>query len=152
MNDMFVDDSLFLVIDPLKHHPSDGQSLVYFTMDQHNSFMTACIIKETKNMKHKAISVTMQLPAHSAYVDWTQLNSAAEVIDYMEKHSLYSIVYGGFHRGRCVVASHVGAQIMSANFKCYLKVDLTCILPTEIANPSHLEELDKVAKKYMEYI
>ena len=123
----FVENSLFLVIDPWEKQPYHDQ-VIYPWIDSHNIMMMYKIRHYSKKIIHRATSVKME--RSPLFKNWQNLVEEESLVDYMTQHGLDSIVYAGFHHGFCIVDSDLGCRRMSQLYKCYLKHDLVCLFPS----------------------
>jgi hypothetical protein len=79
-------------------------------------------------IKHKAI-VAPSTPVRF-FSKYQNILTFDELKQYTDQHKITELVYCGFHHGACILSEqHVGMIAMSNHFKCYLKHDLTVIIP-----------------------
>jgi len=134
--------ALWIVMDPWRVQTTLGKQDDYTReQDYINEYFAGLIAWKLDTARHKVISLPHydrrdDENAISPYFDgYMQLHTPESVVDYCNKHNINSIVYTGFHVGKCILRNSTGAiNMKSLGFKTYMAVDLSCVLKNTTTN------------------
>ena len=131
-NQHLVDNALWLVMDPWQFQPTrkDNPQEVGTNQNSINDYFSELIAWRLKAMTHKCISCweyRNDREMSRYFDDYLRLHDVNAIEKYCQANDIDSIVYTGFHFGRCVDQNKTGARVMQAQgYDTYLALDLVC--------------------------
>ena len=121
------DEALWIVMHPLIHF-DDELHETYPWAKVETIRLSNKISYYLEPIKHKAI--VAPLDPVRFFSKYQNILTFDELKTYTDQHKITELVYCGFHHGACILSEqYVGMIEMSKHFKCYLKHDLTTIIP-----------------------
>ncbi len=132
-----IKDALWIVMDPWTVQMTMGKEDEHTKQQNYiNEYFAELIAwRLDKDMiNHKVISfphfeklTTELISPH--FREYMQLHTPESIVAYCKEHGIDSIVYTGFHVGKCILRNSTGCTNMkSLGFKTYMAVDLSCVL------------------------
>ena len=136
-------EAIWLIIDPWATQPEPFNNEY---VNNINNYYCKKIDEYMHDVKHKFVVVNENETVHEIFKGYPKIQH--EFVNEKIKDNFDTIVYVGFHHGRCTVDKPIsGAKHMSKNYKVYYKENLLCLLPGD-----SWIEMDKKAEKYGEMI
>ena len=134
--------ALWLVMDPWRVQTTLGEQDDHTReQDYINNYFAELIAWKLDEVDYKAISLPHydrrdDENAISPHFDgYTALHTAESVVTYCNDRNIESIVYTGFHVGKCILRNSTGCVNMkSLGFTTYLALNLTCVLKNTTTN------------------
>ena len=136
-------DAVWLIIDPWETQPKPFNNEY---VNNINNYYCKKINEYMHDVKHKFVVLDENDTVHEIFKGYPRIQH--KLLNEKIKDNFDTIVYVGFHHGRCTVDRQgSGARNVSKKYKLYFKENLLCLLPGD----SWLE-MDKKVKKYGEII
>lgn len=149
------DNALWIIMDPWYPTPYQWDLDQYPNIDELNEVVLNKIVDYLPKLKHVCISCPLTIKEddliktvtpHPKVAHLHNLeNSIYRLYLYMKKHDLKSIVYCGFHYGRCILDKDDGAMTTSKFCDVWVKKDFCGLYPEDDWNSTDEETL-KYAK------
>ena len=149
--------ALWVIMDPWYPTPYKWDLEYCPNIDELNEVVLDRIIDYIPNLKHVCISCPLtimeddevkEVTSHPKVSHLYNLeNSVFKLYFYMKKYNLKSIVYCGFHYGRCILDKDDGAMNLSKHYDVWVKKDLCGLYPED-----DWDIMDKETLKYAKII
>jgi hypothetical protein len=148
--------ALWLIIDPWEKSPYDHDDVIGIDLARHNEVILYKIVDYLPKLKHVMVSCPFyennkKVNVHHSVKHLTNLNDNLSLLcSYLQKNNITSVVYMGFHHGRCILTRSLSPIFLSQkinNLALYIKRDCVCTLPGD----DELEA-DRKSLQYVKFI
>ena len=136
-------EAVWLIIDPWETQPEPYNNEY---VNNINNYYCKKINEYMHDVQHKFVVLDENDTVHKIFKGYPRIEH--QFANDKIKDNFDTIVYVGFHHGRCTIDRPVsGARNMSKKYKLYFKENLLCLLPGD-----SWIEMDKKVKKFGEII
>ena len=142
--------AVWIVVDPWEKHPFPNDLKRCPDINKHNIAVIAEIAKVLPELHYAVTSCPQIYPVHPLLQHLPNIYHYDRFLfNYINKYSIKDVVYLGFHHGRCILGSPIGAIALHKlkTYNLYLKRDLTGTLSYD--DPL---VMDQKSKNYLTFI